>query len=334
MKNNNHRNNEFARYLSGETVGAEKEAFERGLSENKDLALAFGEFKYTWLLTGSAKAENTMKTEKAWKELYRRIEEDGLAENQADIKSSFNKTRLLKIAASVALLLAILLPAYFLGLRNAGLTPGMTRFTAEINNQTLDLPDGSRVLLKKASVIIFPEDFNTNRNLRLRGEGFFNIMEDKAHPFEIRTGNANIRVLGTRFNVKEINGSGNTEVLVESGRVSVRPVKVEEDIVLTDGQFALIDRDKPVLLPNPGTNYNAWRTRVFEFQNEKLPVVLEILADAYQVDIQWPENELDSFRISTRYENQSIDAILKTISTAFNLDNRKENNAYLVGVKP
>lgn len=89
-------------------------------------------------------------------------------------------------------------------------------------NQTLTLPDGSKVVLEKNSSIIVSEDFGkVNRTVSLKGKAFFKVVRNEKKPFLVRMGNLVTEVLGTSFKVGADNQNKSIEVAVISGKVSV-----------------------------------------------------------------------------------------------------------------
>jgi hypothetical protein len=89
-------------------------------------------------------------------------------------------------------------------------------------NQTLTLPDGSKVVLEKNSSIIVSEDFGkVNRTVLLKGKAFFKVVRNEKKPFLVRMGNLVTEVLGTSFKVGSDNQNKSIEVAVISGKVSV-----------------------------------------------------------------------------------------------------------------
>jgi hypothetical protein len=89
-------------------------------------------------------------------------------------------------------------------------------------NQTLTLPDGSKVVLEKNSSIIVSEDFGkVNRTVLLKGKAFFKVVRNEKKPFLVRMGNLVTEVLGTSFKVGADNQNKSIEVAVISGKVSV-----------------------------------------------------------------------------------------------------------------
>jgi transmembrane sensor len=88
------------------------------------------------------------------------------------------------------------------------------------------LPDGSRVTLNTASTIevILKKG---RREVRLvQGEALFEVAHDAARPFVVRAGNAQLKDVGTQFNV-DMHSNGTTVTVVE-GRVAVDSPGVSE----------------------------------------------------------------------------------------------------------
>ena len=65
---------------------------------------------------------------------------------------------------------------------------------------SLQLPDGSRVLLGPGSKLDISPDFGTlSRDVTLKGEANFAVVHDPAHPFRVHTAWATFRDVGTEF---------------------------------------------------------------------------------------------------------------------------------------
>lgn len=86
------------------------------------------------------------------------------------------------------------------------------------------LPDGSTIQLDAQSRVAVR--FHAHRRLvdLLEGAAFFAVQRDAARPFVVQVGDVRVTVLGTRFGVERLVGSGGgVLVQVESGRVRVDP---------------------------------------------------------------------------------------------------------------
>ena len=114
------------------------------------------------------------------------------------------------------------------------------------------LPDGSVVTINKGSSIAYASEFKgKSRALQLKGEAFFNVAPNKKKPFIISVNDVQITVVGTSFNVKDING--NTEVVVESGIVHV--VKGGSSIDLKANESIQIATKDSVLAKKPVSDH-------------------------------------------------------------------------------
>ncbi|WP_105103474.1 FecR family protein [Microbulbifer pacificus] len=105
--------------------------------------------------------------------------------------------------------------------------------------RTVDLPDGSRVKLNTNSELIVNFSREERRTKLLRGEAYFDVARQTSRPFTVSAGSANIRVLGTQFNVER--NPDNTRVSVTGGTVAVSEARTAsglqpESVKLTRNQ--------------------------------------------------------------------------------------------------
>ena len=81
----------------------------------------------------------------------------------------------LRIAAVILFVIAVGIPLYLVDISRHSGQMLITK-TATDGNSSVDLPDGSRVYLNEGSSIVYPESFDRNRNVQLRGEAFFDVI--------------------------------------------------------------------------------------------------------------------------------------------------------------
>lgn len=88
----------------------------------------------------------------------------------------------------------------------------------------LTLSDGTIVHLNAGTTFKFPEQFveNTNREVYLTGEAFFEVAKNPKQPFIVHSNKINVEVLGTVFNMStyEDDGYAHCELLEGSVRLS------------------------------------------------------------------------------------------------------------------
>ncbi len=118
----------------------------------------------------------------------------------------------------------------------AGFPPTTSATSAESNVRHAVLPDGSEVELDLNTQLSFA-NFKDIRRVSLdRGEAYFHVTHDSAHPFVVKAGNGSITVTGTRFNVWKY--QDNVVVTVTEGSVKVRSEGSGNDSSLTPGMQA------------------------------------------------------------------------------------------------
>ncbi|MDD2793054.1 MAG: FecR domain-containing protein [Sediminibacterium sp.] len=103
--------------------------------------------------------------------------------------------------------------------RSAGLNEVVTR---KGTKSKLLLPDGTKVWLNSDSRLYYAENFSgAQREVRLEGEAFFDVVKDSKRPFIVKTSGIKIRVLGTAFNVKSYPQEPTIEATLVRGLIEV-----------------------------------------------------------------------------------------------------------------
>lgn len=130
-------------------------------------------------------------------------------------------------AASVAAILVLFLVIRWSSAPQATAAPAVSQAAETVSSQkgsrtrTL-LPDGSTVWLNAGSKLEYVNNFEgATREVRLEGEGYFDITRNPEKPFIVHTANINIRVLGTAFNVKSYPDDQTVETTLFHGLVEI-----------------------------------------------------------------------------------------------------------------
>jgi transmembrane sensor len=107
--------------------------------------------------------------------------------------------------------------------------------TATGEREEITLADGSVVTLNSGASISVSMGAHERRVKLNNSEVFFSVTHDADRPFIVDTGPAQVRVLGTQFNV--LSASGRLEVAVNEGRVEVSVGEADDaKFVLTPGK--------------------------------------------------------------------------------------------------
>jgi transmembrane sensor len=117
--------------------------------------------------------------------------------------------------------------------------PQVRHVTAVGEHIPVALSDGSQVRLNTDTVIEVDPASNPRHVRLLHGQAWFEVHADRQHPFIVETPAGNIRVTGTRFDVRIIGDS--SMVSLEEGRVELLPRHESPNdpaLTLTPGQQA------------------------------------------------------------------------------------------------
>jgi transmembrane sensor len=198
------------------------------------------------------------------------------------------------------------------------------------------LPDGSKVWLNAASSLSFPSAFAnlSDRKVRLKGEAYFEVAKDKAHPFVVQSEQQEVEVLGTHFNVNAYNEERRTKTTLLEGSVKIALregsdtdqnvgiaaiLKPGQQSVLTDGPISIkwADTEEAV----------AWKNGYFKFNSESLPSIMRQLSRWYDVEIVY-EGEISKDHFGgtiSRYKNVAdvLEMLESTKLVKFKVEGRK-----------
>ena len=320
----------MARYLAGEMTSKEEIDYLGEIELSRENLSELRNMEKNWKYFDQNPSEKDWDSKNAWKQLHQKLETEGLLEDLEDRPVRGRFTPLLRIAASIALVLAIGIPALYFGVVRDNREQSVRHHLAEEGVSTVDLPDGSRIYLNKGAEINYSPAFKNQRAVELKGEAFFEVMADPRNPFTVQSGGMLVTVLGTSFNVKQLDNPSEVEVYVKTGKVRVSLEQSDQYIQLEPEEIGIVEDRKLTSSLQEDPNYISWKTKDFKFVNSALTEVLQELEESYHVDIQAEGLDLSELRITTSYSGQSIDAILETIGAAFEMNvSREENNYFL-----
>jgi len=319
--------NNIAGVLSGELDQAQARLFLEKVKNNPQMKNDYELMKKTWDQFNANPEAKYMDTGQAWSKLNKRMDDDGLLEEQLTVTGTHNMQYFLRIAAVILVILAVGIPAVYYSAHKNEQQELMT-YEAQEGTLTVDLPDGSRVFLNEGAGLKVDEEFENMRNVKLRGEGFFDVLSDPQRPFHVNSGKVTVTVLGTSFNIRE-NTDASVEVFVETGKVKVELAERDQSITLGPGQLAKANMNLETTTLED-ENYLSWKTKEFKFVDEPVDNILHILERSYHVEVKTGDMAVSNLRLTTTYNNQSFDAILTTICTALDMNYEKKGKVYIL----
>lgn len=176
------------------------------------------------------------------------------------------------------------------------------------------LADGTKVWLNAASTLKFPVAFtDSTRQIYLEGEAFFEVAHN-GKPFIVNSGDMNVEVLGTSFNISAyLNEEDSKTTLVEG---SIKLTIPEVSRILVPNQQAIhSSHKKGMTIQTVNTSrYTSWLNGKIEFSNENLDVVMKRLARWYDFSYSFENPAARNYHFSGRIENsQPLSSILEML---------------------
>ena len=180
------------------------------------------------------------------------------------------------------------------------------------------LSDGTKVWLNAESELDFPVDFvGKERVVRLKGEAYFEVKPDAAHPFIVETRGVRTRVLGTSFNIKAYDNEESIFTTLLTGKVKVSAIGEEnESVVLTPGMQSEWQENgqKMSVKKVNAENFTAWRQGAFMFDNENIMVVTRVLERWYGLKFIYNENVHEHTFSGRLSKDEPLESILETLT--------------------
>lgn len=246
-----------------------------------------------------------------------------------------------RIAATVLLLITALASIWWFtkkdGKINTEIVTIENDLVKEFNNgnqpKAIVLGDGSSIILKPRSSLEFPRVFDSNyREVRITGEGFFEVAKDAKRPFLVHADKLITKVLGTSFIIRAFDNEKNVFVQVKTGKVSVYTESDAiankskgntqlEGVLLTPNQQVVFSRkesrmvkslvDNPSLL-GPSSEQN------FEFNDTHIDQVFSTLEQAYGIHIIYDEDVMGNCALNASLGDMPLYDKLRLICKGLN----------------
>lgn len=189
------------------------------------------------------------------------------------------------------------------------------------------LPDGTSVTLNAGSYLRYPREFITDvRRIEMNGEAFFEVTRDEEKPFLIHTKDADVKVLGTSFNVKAFDMDEQLTVSVQTGKVQVDLPEAMMRL-LPDEQFVMDKTKDEFQKRNEDARLSTvWIKGGLYFNRTPIRTVVNELVRMYNRTIEFaPGAEYDDY-IYGEHDNKSLEAVLKSIQYSTDIKYRIEND--------
>jgi len=267
-------------------------------------------------------------TDEAWRQLYSRLETDGLIPEQR-IRKERSPSSGLRWAAAVAIVCTCIVSIWLIHNQYGNIPPMLTMHN-ENNSPMLvsGLEDGSIVYLSEGT-IQYPEHFKGDkREIILTGGAFFEIARNTKQPFVIDTKAATVKVLGTAFNIYSEN-QDYFGLSVKEGEVKITLKKSGQSVNVKAGKSVILDADS-LLMADIDTDFFFHPLEKIRFKDEPLSNVVRVInmnSPKIQIDI---DPKLTNRELTLTFSGIEPQKMVELICLALDLEHRVENNKILI----
>ena len=328
--------NQLLQKYSNQTDTSDKQQLEeRPKTAPDDPQMAF-EFEEIWKLSSQYTAAVTINLDREFELLRSNLTAEATPAKIIPLKPHrlYRKPQLYRkwqLAASILLLIV----AGFLYVYQFGARAEWQEISfAMQQTDALVLPDGSKIWANADAVISYPRQFEGGtRQLKLTGEAFFDITSNPDLPFVIETPTSRIKVLGTSFNVRDINEESEMQVHVATGVVEVTVKSTHESVVLHKGQQSIYNRgDQSLQVNSSGVeNKMAWHTHKLAFSKTPLFNVLQTVNSLFDVEITVENQNLLTCEFTSRFNHVNPWVVIEQIKRVYNFElDQKSKNQYIL----
>jgi hypothetical protein len=194
---------------------------------------------------------------------------------------------------------------------------------APVGSRTVvQLSDGSTVNLNYGSKIKYPQNFiGETREVNLVGEGYFEVAHNPEKPFIVKTGEINIKALGTTFNVEAYPGTNKIATTLVEGKVVLEKILKNGELnnigAMVPGQYVSLNTNSGKMVSSQGNieKYIAWIDGKIVFDNETITNIANKLSRMFNVEFEISD-EIKDYTYTVTFVDEPLSQILELMTVA------------------
>ncbi len=325
------------KHFAGQSSAAEEKLLQKWLHESGENRQVYAEIEKIWERTQPKHSAELPDIQAEWSAIQARLgiripEEKArilpIKQPQTVGTQRFTQSRGVRWAAVAAAAIFVLtVSRVFLNIDSR-----QVYATQNAERKNVELPDGTLVQLNSASEVRFLAGLQDSvRLVFLQGQAFFKVAHD-GRPFVVQTENAQIRVLGTSFDVHARDNQ--TRVIVKEGRVQLQALSTNspDKVVLEANEKSIVFMEKnPTPVEPVDANYLiGWLNSRFVFHQTPLREIIAEMQRRYDTNIRLQAPSLGERSMSGVFKEQQIDTTMAVFCRTLNLKYRFENGNYFI----
>jgi ferric-dicitrate binding protein FerR (iron transport regulator) len=316
-------NNLLTRYFSGETTPEEVRMLADWVKSDPGNQHEFDTCRKIWQTLQADTIMSTLDVDAEWDAFKQKNIAASTSKSvrlESGKKSGFHLPFMNRFTRIAAILLVVAVSSFIIFRIINQPSAGTIASTDVILEQTL--PDGTSVTLNTGSTLDYEKFNKAERNVKLKGEAWFEVARNVEKPFIISAGDIRIKVLGTAFYVNARDLSSRLEVILTRGRVAVYyKDKPNEFVILEPGEKIEIEGEHAMITKkrNEDPNFLAWKTYRLVMDDMALADAVSLINKVYHSNIVISDSMVADCRINATFDNQPLDAVLNVLEATLGI---------------
>ena len=183
------------------------------------------------------------------------------------------------------------------------------------------LPDGSNVWLNHSSTLKYPAIFQGNtRCVELNGEGYFEVNHNSKMPFIVKTGELQIKAIGTTFNIMAYPDEDRIETSLINGEVELQRTESDGKVIpmlkMKPTDLAVFHKSNYEISTHTidDDRYFSWKEGKLVFNKEPIGKVVKKLGRWFNVDIQVKDPELLDLTYTATFVSETLPQVMELLA--------------------
>lgn len=277
-------------------------------------------------------------TNSEWKKLEAKILKGKEVQKKAKEAKVYRLNTIFKYAAIIAVSISLPFTISRLGIATHKAKQNIDNAATIVTNKgersQLILPDGTKIWINACSSLSYDLHSPSEHRLKLSGEAYFEVAKNEKRSFIVSTSLLDVKVLGTKFNLKAFDEDDEVQTTLYEGSVAVTtPDKL---IVLKPGEQLTYAKDKPMFFTTVlGKEDMEWKEGIYHFKKQKLQNIVVSLERYFDVEISIDDMGLAQEQFTCDFENsENLIDILEVLKMTKKLDySIKGSKVYIISKK-
>ena len=199
--------------------------------------------------------------------------------------------------------------------------------------RTVTLSDGSSVTLDTASRIAVRISRDRRSIDLIEGQAMFDVVRDPSRPFTVSAGAVEVRALGTRFDVRRLNGGA--RVVLAEGRVAVSDARTTgADWTLNPGQPVVTTRSTPRVESVDVATATSWTTGRLIFDQLPLAEAVAEMNRYSKVQLELESSRFGEIPVSGAFDAGDMDGFAAALADLYPVTIRRADGRLIVSERP